>query len=81
MRHAVLDLRDGRRADPLAEAAVLDADRRARDRQLEDAGGSQLIRSVSPVPRWRPGSPARPAQLDESEPDAEVPFADLLKLD
>jgi hypothetical protein len=53
---------------PLAEAAVPDADRRARDRQRDapSGGGGAMRRELeaiageptaSPAPRWRPGSP------------------------
>src|SRR5213078_4475128 len=72
---AVLDLRDGLRAGvlalirALAEAAMPDADRRARDRQLDDVDARrwssmrrELARLSPPRPRRRrrDGGPARP---------------------
>ncbi|TMQ10887.1 MAG: hypothetical protein E6J90_25580 [Deltaproteobacteria bacterium] len=96
---AVLDLRDGLRAGvlalirALAEAAVPDADRRARDRQRDDAERrrwSAMRRELDAVtadPDRVAGAAmaarlaAHAAQLDEPEPGTEVTRADLLEID
>ena len=96
---AVLDLRDGLRAGvlalirALAETAAPDADRCARDRQLDDAERrrwSAMRRELEAIvadPERVSGATmtarlaAHPAQLDEPEPGKEVTLADLIELD
>jgi hypothetical protein len=96
---AVLALRDGLRdgvlalIGRLAEAAAPEADRRARDRQLDDAERkrwSAMRRELEAVA----ADPARvtaaamasrlaahPAQIDEPDPSTEPTFASMIELD
>ena len=75
-----------------ARAAIADADRRARSRELEDAERKQWsaqrreLEALADDPA-RVGVPlaqrlaAWPEQLDEPAPEAEVSFADMIELD
>jgi len=96
---SVLGLRDAVRGGVLAvirrlaEAAAPEADRRARDRNLDDAARRRWsaarrdLEAVAADPaRVLAGAmPARlaalPDQLDEPDPEREVTFADMLELD
>ena len=96
---AILDLRDGLRDGvlalirALAEAAAPDADRRARDRQLDDAERRRWsavrreLEAVAADPERVASAAmagrlaAHPPQLDEPEPGKELTHADLLELD
>lgn len=96
---AVLELREALRAGvlaairTLAQAAVAGADRRARDRNLDEparrrwsaarrdleavAADPERVRAASFAARLA----ALPDQLDEPAPEREVTFADMLELD
>ncbi|HEX7940641.1 MAG TPA: hypothetical protein VF488_02500, partial [Gemmatimonadaceae bacterium] len=96
---AVLALRDALRAGvlalirDLARAAVSEADRRARDRRLDEperrrwSAARRDLEAVAAEPERVLTAPmaarlgALPDQLDEPELDREVTFADLLELD
>lgn len=96
---SVLALRDALRAGVLAlirdvaRAAVPEADRRARDRNLDEperrrwSAARRDLQAVAAEPERVLSAPmaarlgALPDQLDEPEADREVAFADLLELD
>jgi len=96
---ASLALRDALRAGALAlirdgaRAAIADADRRARDRSLDESerrrwsAARRDLEAVAADPERVLASPmaarlaALPDQLDEPEPGKELTFADLLELD
>lgn len=94
-----LALRDALRAGVLAvirdgaRAAIAEADRRARDRRLDEperrrwSAARRDLEAVAAEPERVLAAPmaarlaALPDQLDEPEPDREPTFADLLELD
>ena len=96
---ASLALRDALRAGVLAlirdgaRAAIADADRRARDRSLDEperrrwSAARRDLEAVAADPERVLAAPmaarlaALPDQLDEPEPGKELTFADLLELD
>jgi len=96
---SVLALRDAMRTGvlalirDLAQAAVPDADRRARDRNLDEpvrrrwSAARRDLEAVAADPAHvlAAAMPARlsalPDQLDEPDPEREVTFADMLELD
>jgi hypothetical protein len=96
---AVLGLRDAIRAGvlglvrKLAEVAVPEADRRARDRNLDEpvrrrwSAARRDLEAVAADPERVLAAPmaarlgALPDQLDEPDPGREVTFADMIELD
>ena len=96
---AALDLRDATRAGvlalirDLAAASVAEADRRARDRSLDEAirrrwsAARRELEALAADPARVAAAPmaARlasfPDQLDEPAPEREVTFADMIELD
>jgi hypothetical protein len=96
---AVLDLRDRLRigvlelARSVAAAAIEAADRRARDRRLDDptrvrwSGARRALEAIAADPSvivtaaWRDRLAALPAQLDEPAAEREPSFADMIELD
>lgn len=97
--HHTLDLRESllqpvlALVRDLAQAAIADADKRAKDRTLDDAtrmkwsAARRELEALSAQPArivsapWATRIAEHPDQLDEPAPEAEVTFADMIELD